>query len=88
METVVHEGKHLVEIWLTRAESSDPKLREKLKPLYDKYSDMKYLVAVFESGNRDLYRATSDLLCYNRRRCAELKVKKDKQISRQCRVLN
>lgn len=54
-------------------------LRERLKPLYQKYKAQKYLVAVFESGDRDLADATSDLLCYNRKRLAEMEVQRQRQ---------
>ena len=60
-----------VEIWLTKAEHADTTFRESLKPLYKQYHDQKYLVAVFLSGENDLYEGTRDLLLYNRRRTAE-----------------
>ena len=66
MEIVVDDTKKRVEIWLTRAEKNDENLRELLKPLYAKYKRMKYLVAVFNSGDQDLYANTRDLLLHNR----------------------
>ena len=76
----VKDDKQLVEIWLTNAEKKDPCLREGLKDIYDKYKKKKYLVAVFESGEKDLYQGTLDLLAYNKLRCAELEVQKEKRL--------
>ena len=71
MEINIREEQKLVEIWLTNAEKRDAVLRESLKPLYREYHEKKYLVAVFQSGDRNLTDATSDLLCYNRKRIAQ-----------------
>lgn len=79
MELNVKDDKQLVEIWLTNAEKSDPRLRAGLQDIYDKYKQKKYMVAVFESGERDLYQSTLDLLAYNKKRSAELQVKRAKQ---------
>ena len=62
MEIIVNDREKRVEVWLTRAEKDDAALRESLKPMYAKYKSMKYLVSVFESGNRDLFANTRDLL--------------------------
>ena len=78
MEMNVRDDKQLVEIWLTNAEKKDLALREGLKDIYDKYKKKKYLVAVFESGNGDLYEQTRDLLLYNRQRLAEQEVQREK----------
>lgn len=79
MEINVRSGSRTVEIWLTREEKQDAKLREKLKPLYQKYKEQGYLTAVYESGEQDLWDAASDLLCYNRKRIAQLEVEQEKQ---------
>lgn len=79
MEINVRDDKKTVDIWLTNAEKNDPALREDLNDIYKKYKEMKYLVAVFESGEKDLYQGTLDLLAYNKRRIPELEVKKEKQ---------
>lgn len=76
----VRDDKQLVEIWLTNAEKKDPTLREGLNDIYDKFKKKKYLVAVFESGEKDLYRGTLDLLAYNKRRSAEFEVKREKAL--------
>ncbi len=79
MEMNVRDDKQLVEIWLTNAEKNDPALQDGLKDIYDKYKKKKYLVAVFESGEKDLYQGVLDLLAYNKRRCAELEVQREKK---------
>ena len=79
MEIRVRDDRHLVEVWLSNAEKKDTSLREGLKRLYAEYKKKKYLVAVFESGEGDLYSSTLELLAYNKRRCAELEVYREKQ---------
>ena len=79
MEMHIKEDNHIVEIWLTKAEKQDTVLQEKLKSLYNKYRKEKYLVAVFISGEGDLYEGTKALLTYNKRRCAELAVMQEKR---------
>ncbi len=79
MEINVKDDKRLVEIWLTNAEKKDPALREGLNAIYDRFKKKKYMVAVFESGEKELYQGTLDLLAYNRRRYAELEVRREKQ---------
>lgn len=76
----VRDDKKLVEIWLTNAEKKDLALRESLKSVYAKYKKKNYLVAVFESGEKDLYQGTLDLLAYNKRRCAEIEVQREKKL--------
>ena len=75
----IREQSKIVELWLTREEKNDPAFRESLRPLYQKYKNEKYLVAVFLSGEADLYQQTRDLLLYNRRRLAEKEVQAEKQ---------
>lgn len=79
MEINVWDNSRMVEIWLTRSEKQNDYLRERLKPLYQKYSAEKYFVAVFESGERDLADTTSNLLCYNRKHLAEEEVRRQRQ---------
>ena len=79
LEINVKDEKRMVEIWLSNAEKRDPVLRERLKDSYDKFKKKKYLVAVFESGEKVLYQGTLDLLAYNKRRCAELEVQREKK---------
>lgn len=79
MRVEIREQSKIVELWLTREERDDPAFRESLKPIYQQYKDQKYLVAVFLSGEEDLYQQTWDLLLYNRRRLAEKEVQAEKQ---------
>lgn len=79
MEMNVKDDKQSVEIWLTNAEKNDQRLRAGLQDIYDRYREKKYLVAVFESGEKDLYQGTLDLLTYNRKHMAELQVHKAKR---------
>lgn len=78
MEVYRDDQKKLVQVWLTRAESQDKDLQCRLKSMYPQWKKEKYLVAVYHSGKEDLYRSTLDLLVYNKKRCAELAVKREK----------
>jgi len=79
LELNVRDDKKLVEVWLTKTEKADLELREGLKDIYDKFKQKKYLVAVYESGEQDLYQNTLDLLKWNKRRIAELEVQREKK---------
>lgn len=79
MEINVRDDLKIVDIWLTNAEKSDQALRAGLQPIYDKYKAKKYTVVVFESGSRDLYQSTLDLLAYNKKRVAQMEVQREKQ---------
>ena len=79
MEIRVRDDRNLVEVWLSNAEKKDTSLRDSLKRLYNEYKMKKYLVAVFESGEEDLYQSTLELLSYNKKRCAEIEVNREKQ---------
>ena len=80
MEINVHDDKKMVEVWLTRAEKQDEALQQELKSLYAQYKKKKYMVAVFESGEQDLYQNTLALLSYNKRRIPELEIMREKQM--------
>ncbi|MCD7734151.1 MAG: hypothetical protein LUH48_03275 [Clostridiales bacterium] len=79
MEINVRDDKKLVDVWLTNAEKNDPQIQAQLKKLYAKYKEKKYLVAVYQSGSRDLYESTLALLAYNKKRVAELDVQREKR---------
>lgn len=79
MELDIHDDKKQVHVWLTNAEKNDPAVQTKLKELYRTYKEKKYLVTVFQSGGQDLRRSVLDLLAYNRTRCAELEVQREKK---------
>ena len=42
------------------------------------WKKQKYMGAVFRSGKEDLKQSTLDLLAYNKKRCAELAVRREK----------
>ena len=79
MELSINDERRTVEVWLSNEEKNDPAVQQRLKPLYTKYAGKKYTVAVFMSGSQDLYSLTSSLLCYNRKRIAELEVEQEKE---------
>lgn len=79
LEMHIRDDKKLVEIWLNSEEKKDDHLREGLKDVYAQFKAQKYLVAVYESGEGDLYQDTLDLLRYNKRRSAEREVQKAKR---------
>jgi len=66
IELQVHDGAHIVEIWLTSEEKKDRQLRQLLQPVYNNYKKQNYHVAVFCSGERDLFNSTAGLLLHNR----------------------
>lgn len=80
MRMDIREQSKVVELWLTNEEKNNPAFLESLKPIYQQYSEQKYLVAVFLSGGEDLYQQTRDLLIYNRQRLAEKEVQAEKQM--------
>ena len=79
MELSINDERRTVEVWLSNEEKSDSAVQQHLKPLYTEYAEKKYTVAVFMSGSQDLYSLTSDLLCYNRKRIAELEIAQEKE---------
>ncbi|MCD8189627.1 MAG: hypothetical protein LUD78_05315 [Clostridiales bacterium] len=79
MEVNVREDKKLVDVWLTNVEKNDPQIQAQLKELYAQYKEKKYLVAVYQSGSRDLYESTLALLAYNKKRGAGLDVQREKR---------
>ena len=71
MEFIKKDESKIVEVWMTNQEQKDEALQEKLKPIYKKYKEAGYLVAVFLSGNGSLREYTSALLQFNHRRAVE-----------------
>lgn len=80
MEMSISEKSRTVEVWLNTQEAQDPVLKERLGLLCQIFAAQKYMVAVFRSGSRDLVQSTSNLLCYNRKRIAQLEVEHEKQM--------
>lgn len=79
MEIIQDDAKKLVQVWLTRQEGEDSAAQERLQPMYAQWKQQKYMVAVFHSGQEDLKENTLALLAYNKRRCAELAVQREKK---------
>jgi hypothetical protein len=66
MQINTHYDKMLIEIWLTNDEKMSADVRRTVSEICAKRKPSKFKVAVFESGGRDLARATAELLTYNR----------------------
>lgn len=79
MELNVRNESKIVEIWLTKAEKQDARLQKELKLVYESFREVGYTVATFLSGDQDLADTTSDLVCYNRKRIAQLEVEREKK---------
>ena len=79
MEIIQDDAKKLVQVWLSQKESRDEALQNRLKPMYAQWKQQKYTVAVFRSGKEDLKESTLALLAYNKKRCAELSVQREKK---------
>ena len=62
MEICVDDNNRTVSIWLTKDESHDSDLREQLRPRFPKWKSKKYTIAVFSSGEADLFELTKILL--------------------------
>lgn len=71
------DGK-LVEVWLTQADQKALDVQIQLAELYKDCKRQGQLVAVYRSGTKDLTCQTSDLLCYNKKRLAQLEVQQAK----------
>ena len=78
MMNEIHEELKIMTVWLTKNESADPALRDRLTKECVENSKG-YKVAVFFSGNDNLYETTSALLRYNRKRMAQMEVEKEKR---------
>lgn len=77
MEIKVDPQQKFVEVWQTRADQDDAALQTQLKAMCTDWKKKGYLVAVYRSGEEDLYAATRDLLAYNKRRTAEMAVRRE-----------
>lgn len=78
MEIHLNQVAKLAEVWLTSEDQKNAQMQGQLKSMYQDFKKQGYFVAVFQSGSQDLYRQTSDLLCYNRKRLAQLEVAREK----------
>ena len=83
MTVDVNDTKKIVTIWLTNAEKDDAELRAAAYETCAEYHAKKYMAAVFFSGKDDLFDNTLAMLRYNRRRCAEAEIQKQKPAATQ-----
>lgn len=79
MKIQVNNTVKLVSIWLTGEEGADKALRNELKSLYAEYKAKKFKVAVFESGNNDLYDLTEALIKDNKYKLYKYDKEADKE---------
>lgn len=79
MELNVRNENRIVEIWLTRDEKRDERVQRELKLVYQSFKGTGYMVVTFLSGDQNLTDTTSDLICYNRKRIAQLEVEQEKR---------
>ena len=71
MELQVINANKQVEVWLAKDEKANLTVQGYLQKLYAHFRAKKYTVAVYVSGDGDLFQDTLALLRYNRRRSAE-----------------
>ena len=71
----VHDETKFVEIWLTKDEAKEAVFREKLIPVCKGLKKKKYLVAVYESGSRDLTDGMEALMKINREKIAKERIR-------------
>lgn len=79
MELNVRNDSKIVEIWLTQDEKRNAQVQKELKLVYQSFKGTGYTVATFLSGGQDLTEVTSDLICYNRKRIAQMEVEQEKK---------
>ncbi|MGN1106308.1 MAG: hypothetical protein ACI4RH_06620 [Huintestinicola sp.] len=65
MRIIVRDDKRIAEIWLTNSEQQDKSVQSVISEKTAEYSEKKYRIAVFRSGNRNLYDCTDGLLHNN-----------------------
>ncbi len=65
MEICVKDDRRMVEIWLNRQEQQDAETDTYIRNAAKDYHDKNYKVAVFRSGNADLFTCTDSLLKAN-----------------------
>lgn len=78
MKINIRDEQKVVDIWLSKAEQSDPSQSDTLRKICAEYGPRKYTVAVFKSGEDDLLDLTSDLLLCNRRKLAEREMREER----------
>ena len=71
LEIQIMDKDKLVEVWLAKDEKANLTVQGYLQKLYAQFRAKKYTVAVYVSGDGDLFQDTLALLRYNRRRSTE-----------------
>ena len=79
LELNVRSDRKIVEIWLTRDEKQSERVQKELKLVYQSFKGTGYTVVAFLSGEQSLEDTASDLICYNRKRIAQLEVEQEKK---------
>lgn len=59
------EDKKLLEIWLTNSEQQDENIKKFIREKSAEYQKLKYTVAIFLSGQRNLFECTDGLIKNN-----------------------
>lgn len=79
MELTVRNDRRIVEIWLTRDEKRNERVQKEIQLVYQSFKGTGYTVVAFLSGEQSLEDTASDLICYNRKRIAQLEVQQEKK---------
>lgn len=66
MRIDVLEDKKRVEVWVGNNEKESDYVKLSLENLFKKYTSEKFLVSVFYSGSRDLFKNTEELILHNK----------------------
>ena len=66
MKIDVLEDKKRVEVWVGNSEKDSEYVKLSLESLVKKYASERFLVSVFYSGGRDLFKNTEDLILHNK----------------------
>lgn len=82
MKIEIMEQQKQVCIWLTKDESANEELQEKMRRLLESCREKHFFFTIYRSGTQDLTELTSALLIYNIRRAAERAVEESKATSR------
>lgn len=81
MQLTVHRGKKAAEFWVTNIERQAPIFQKVVLPwFFNQFKLFGYFVTIYHSGQKNLYDQTSALLCYNRKRLAQLETEKEQAV--------
>lgn len=62
----INEQFKIFGIWLTKEESQDQKIKQKIQPLLFEHKKEKYMPVIYISGTRDFIEQTGQLLNHNK----------------------